>query len=145
MRYLRGPLLALLTFVFGVVISPIHFWNVMTACGRTIDGGGPYSVTSYKSSYFVRLAFQHFTYASPEKANAVFDQYVAEAVQVIELTSKFDKERKKVGQRAVTMSYNSEMNVHFACVFWTDGSSLHSIDSPSLLHVLEFEKQHALD
>lgn len=35
---------------------------------------------------------------------------------------------------------NEVFDQHFASVFWTEGRTLHSIDSPSLLHVLEFEK-----
>lgn len=43
MRYLRGPIVALLTFVIGVAISPIRFQMEGMDCGRVIDGRGGFS------------------------------------------------------------------------------------------------------
>ena len=47
MKYLRGPIVALLAFLLGVIVSPIHFRVEGWGCGRTLDGGGGFSVTSY--------------------------------------------------------------------------------------------------
>ena len=69
MKYLRYPVPGFLTFIVGAAISPIHFYVQGMGCGRTIDGGGGFSFTSYKSSYSMNLSFAHAAYVSPEKAN----------------------------------------------------------------------------
>ena len=140
MKHLRRLFVALLAFVASVAITPIGFEIEGWGCGRVIDGGGGFSSTAYSSSYCVRLSFAHFGYSSKEKANEVFDHHVREAVRVIETTTKRNAQGAVIGRRAVTISFNPELNQHFASVFWTDGRTLQSIDSPSLLHVLEFEK-----
>lgn len=140
MKHLRRLLVALVAFAISVALTPIGFHVEGWGCGRVIDGGGGFSSTAFTSSYSVRLSFAHFGYSSKEKANEVFDQHVREAIQVIETTPKLNDHGAVGGRRAVTISFNPELNQHFAAVFWTEGSTLHSIDSPSLLHVLEFEK-----
>ena len=140
MKHLRGLVVAVLAFVIGVAVTPIRFQAESLACGRIIDGGGGFSATSYTSSYAVPLSFAHFDYSSPEKANAAFDEYVREAVRVIETTPNPNKLGVVVGRRAVTIWYNPETNKSIASVFWTSGSTLHSIGSLSLLHAIEFEK-----
>jgi len=142
MRYLRGPIVALLAFVIGVAISPIRFYAEGMGCGRVIDGGGGFSITSYTSSYFVRLSFAHSGYVSTEKANQVFGQHLGEAVRVVEHTPKFNKAGTLVGQRAVAVFFDAETNQYYAAAFWTDGRFLHSIHSSSYLHVIEFEKRN---
>jgi hypothetical protein len=136
----RGLLLAVLAFVVGVAMTPIGFSVEGFACGRLRDGSGGFSATSYTSSYAVRLSFAHYSYSSKERANEVFDRYVGEAVRVVETTPNLNKQGVPVGRRAVTISYNPETHQSYACVFWTDSSALHSIESPSLLHVIELEK-----
>src|SRR4029453_1180571 len=89
-KYLRYPLLGFVTFIVGVAISPIHFYVTGIGCGRTIDGGGGFSVTSYRSSYFVDLSFAHSGYVSTGKANDVFNQRLRNAVRVLEVTQKLD-------------------------------------------------------
>ena len=145
MRYLRGPLVALFAFLLGVVVSPIHFQVESRGQGRITDGNGRFFVTSFRSSYFVELTFAHYSYDSPEKANAVFAEHVAQSIEVTEITPKLDAQGKIVVRRAVTTALNHDRTKHLACVFWTDGSMLHAVTSASLLHVLDFEKQHAYD
>jgi hypothetical protein len=140
MRYLRGPIVALLAFIIGVAISPIGFYMEGMGCGRVIDGGGGFSIKSYRSTYFVQLYFAHSGYVSTEKANQVFSQQLAEAVLLVDHTPKFNKDT--IGQRAVAVFFDAETNQYYAAVFWTDGRFLHSIFSSSYLHVIEFEKQN---
>lgn len=140
MKYLRWSPLALFTFVLGVAISPIHFYVDGIGCGRVIDGGGGFSVTSYTSSYFVKLSFAHSGYASPGKVNDVFNHRLDEAVKVIEVTPKVSRKGTIIGRRAVAIFFEPEVNRYYAAVFWSDGRILHSIYSSSMLHTLEFEK-----
>lgn len=140
MKHLRRLLVALFAFIVGVALTPISFHVDGWGCGRLIDGDGGFSSTALTSSYSIRLSFAHFGYRSREKANAAFDQHLREATRVVEITTKLNDKGEVVGRRAVTISFNPELKQHFAAVFWTDAEAIHSIDSPSLLHVLEFEK-----
>ena len=141
MKYLRYPLVALLTFVVGVALSPIHFRLTGIGCGRLIDGSGGFSITSYRSSYFVDVDFAHAGYSSIEKANEVFDQRLHEAAQVVSVTSKLDKNGMLVGRRAELVVLEPESNKRSACILWTEGRIMHGIYSSSFSHVRDFEKQ----
>lgn len=140
MKHLRRLFVALCAFSVGVALTPIRFEVEGWGYGRLIDDGGEFSATSYSSSYHVYLSVARFRYTSKEKANKSFDQQVRVAVRVIETTQELNEQGAVVVRRAVTISSNSETKQSVASVFWIDGSTLYSIDSPSLLHVLEFEK-----
>ena len=84
MRYVRRLGIALLTFVFGVALSPIRFDVEGMGYGKVSDGGG-FSITSYKSSYFVNLLSVYEAYVSREQANEIFDEHVSKATKVIEV------------------------------------------------------------
>lgn len=134
-RLLRNFLLAVLTFIVGVVISPIRFEETGIFCGRHSGG------KSYRSSYFVGLWSDATAYPSAQTADEAFQRNVNNAIEVIERTPKFDKEGRKVGERAVLIFLN-ENGRQVAIVSWTETRFLHSIGSTSLMHVLEFEKNH---
>ena len=140
MRYLRGPIVALLAFIIGLAISPPRFYMESIACGRVNDGGGGFSIENYRSTYGVRVSFALSTYVSTQKANQVFNHRLAEAVRVIEQTPKMNKDN--IGQRAVAVFFDANTNEYYVEVFWTDDRFLASIDSSSYLHVIEFEKQN---
>ena len=143
MKYVRLFSIALLTFVLGVAVATIHFYVEGMGCGKMIDGGGGFSITSYTSSYFVKLVSAHEQYVSPEKANQIFDQLLGEATEVIEVGPKTDNEGVVVGRRAMVLSYSPELSCHNTEIFWTDGRFLHYIFSTSAWHAKEFEKhQH---
>jgi hypothetical protein len=145
MKYLRGPIATLLAFLFGVAVSPIQFEPQGMGYGRMIESGRGYSITTYRSSYFISLAFAHADHGSPQKANAVYDETLAEAVRVLEDSPKLDEHGNEVGRRGVAIFFDKETNQSFASVFWTKGPLLHSINSRSLIHCLQFEKQNVLD
>lgn len=130
-----------LTFALGVAISPIRFKADLIACGYMSDGVSGYSVTRFTSSYFVKLWHSSAGYPSAEGADAALQKRAGEAVRVIERAPKLDVEGRKVGERVVALFSSPEHNGQYACVFWTDETILHSLESPSLMHVLEFEKQ----
>ncbi len=140
MKYGRPFPMALLTFVLGVALSPIHFYVEGIGCGKMIDGGGGFSTTSYTSSYFVKLESTHAQYVSPEKANQIFAQHLTEAAEVIEVGPKTNREGVVVGRRALALFYSPEQSYHYTEICWTDGRFLHYISSTSALHVKEFEK-----
>ena len=141
MKHVRRLGIALLTFALGVAVSPIRFDVEGMGCGKLIDGGGGFGITSYSSSYFVKLWFVQSAYASPEKADAVFDQHVSQAVNVIELGPKMNREGFVIGRRAMAIFYSPQLSENYTEIIWTDGRFLHYIASTSTLHVKEFEKQ----
>jgi hypothetical protein len=133
--------MALLTLVIGVVISPIHFYCEAIACGRMKEGGGGFSVSLYRSSYFVHVSFAHYSYASEEKATEAFGESVRDAIQVLDVGPKFNRRGEIVGRRAVVIARNPRTIYPLAVLFWTDGKVIHSVASTSLLHVMQFERQ----
>ena len=142
MKHLRRLLVALVAFVVGVAVTPIHFDLEGMGCGRVTDGGGGFSASSYTSSSSARLVFSHLGYASIEKANEVFDNEIRKAVRVVEITPKHNEKGELVGRRAVATFLDRETNLSYAAVFWTNGKFVHAIESTSLLHVIEFEKRN---
>src|SRR6185369_1303124 len=101
MKHVRRFGVTLLTFLVGIAVSPIQFYPEGYGRGKIFDGGGNFGVTVYRSSYFVKLCFGHESYISSEKADQVFDQYLSEAVKVIEVGPKINNEGIVVGHRAV--------------------------------------------
>jgi hypothetical protein len=140
MKCIRWFSVALLTFVLGFAMSPIRFYVEGMGCGKLIDGGGGFGITSYSSSYFVKLWFVQSAYASPEKADAVFDQHVSQALNVIELGPKMNREGVVVGRRAMAIFYSPQLSRNYTEIIWTNGRFLHYIGSTSTMHVKEFEK-----
>ena len=139
MKHVRRLGIALLTFALGVAVSPIRFDVEGMGAGRVIDGGG-FSITSYKSSYFVNLLSVYEAYVSPENANAIFDIRLRKAAKVIEVGPKFNREGAVVGRRAMAVFYSPELSGPYTEIFWTEGCLMHYIRSTSSLHVREFEK-----
>jgi hypothetical protein len=140
MSYIGYPALALLTFVIGVAVSPIHFELLGWGCGRTYDGGG-FTAYPYRSSYFIRVDFTRECYLSAETANHVFDERVKEAAKIVELTPNTNGDGVIVGKRTVAVDLDKN-NRPYTTIFWTNGRTLCSIDSSSWLHAIEFEKRH---
>jgi len=141
MKFIRRIGFALLTFVLGVAISPIRFDVDGMGCGKVADGGGGFGITSYSSSYFVKLWSVGSAYASPEKADAVFNQTLSQAVYIIELGPKINQKGVVVGRRAMIILYSPQLSKNYTEIIWTEGRFMHYIGSTSTMHVKEFEKQ----
>jgi hypothetical protein len=136
MKYLRYLAITIFTFVVGVGISPIRFYAFMTACGPQN------SSTTYRSSYFVQTSFGYVEYASEGIASAVFNQRLKEAIHVVDVKPKINREGMLIEQRAVALFFDHRNREYYAASFWRDGAILHSIHSRSFVHVLDFEKQN---
>lgn len=146
-RVLVHAATAIVTFLFcfalGVLVSPIAFSLDGIGHGKVNDGGGGFVINCYTSTYFIKLWFSSRHYRSTEKANEVFATEVASAIKVIERGPKYNRNGSLVGQRAVAILLDTDKNEQYSSVFWTDGQSLFSIDSPSMTHVLQFERHRA--
>jgi hypothetical protein len=127
--------------MFGLAISPIRFWIGAIGHGSVKDGGGNFVLYGYTSSYFIDLVYTGEGYSTPEKTEEVFEGRVKEADIVLERTLKPYEGGVKVGKRALAVFHNQESSKQYACVYWTHGRGLSGICSPSLMHVLSFERQ----
>jgi hypothetical protein len=136
MRYVRYVAIAVFTFVIGMAISPIRFYGESIACG-------PHnSTTVFRSSYFIQTSFSHVAHPSDLEASEAFNQQLKEAVRIIEVSPKVNKDGVLIEQRAVAVFYNAGTGEYYASVFWRDGRMVHGVFSRSLTHVLDFEKQN---
>lgn len=96
-----------ISFAIGVLVSPIGFALDGMAHGKVLDGAGYFSIHQYRSTYFIQLLFSCSHYQSPEKANKVFDSWIGSATKVIERGPKYDRQGNIVGERAVTVSFDT--------------------------------------
>jgi len=135
----------LFSFALGVLISPIGFSLDGIGHGMVKDGGGFLGIECYTSTDFIKLWFFRAHYRSPEKANEAFAVQVGSAVKVIERGPKYNRDGSLGGQRAVAIVLDTENNEQYASVLWTDGQTLFSIHSPSMSHVLQFERYRKSD
>ena len=147
MKYLRYLAIALITFVFGVAISPIRFYRERIACGFTVDGDlnsanpfGSASTTGYSSSYFIQVSSSYSDYLSPAKANKVFERELNNAEKIVEVETKISS-KGNVERRAVRVYFKASDNRNHVAIIWTDGSVVREISSSSYLHAIEFEKR----
>ena len=133
MRYVRYIAIAVFTFVIGVAISPIRFYEELIACG-------PHnSTTVYRSSYFIQTSESYVDYPSEAKASKAFGEALKDAVKIIEMSPRVNKNGVFIEQRAVALFYNSTMEEYYVRLVWRDGATLHAVRSSSLQHVLDFE------
>ena len=135
MKHIHRFGVALLTFVVGVAVAPIHFYPEMIACGFQN------SSATYRSSYFIQVSNGYQAFNSAEAAEEAFSQRLSEAAEVLEVGPKVDRDGTVIGRRAVTLHYFPEESRYFTRVYWTNGRILYSISSGSALHVREFEKR----
>jgi hypothetical protein len=136
MKYVRRLALAIFTFVIGVAISPIHFYVEAIGCGLHS------SSTSFRSSYFMQTSSSYVDYDSEQKASDTFNEGLKEAVEVIELKPRVNKEGVLIEQRAIGKFYNEGTGEFYVILFWREGRSIRQISSRSYIHVKDFEKQH---
>ena len=136
MKYVRRLVLAIVTFVIGVAISPIRFDVESIACG-------PHnSFTSFRSSYFMQTSTGYISYDSEQEASDAFNKELNEALEVIELKPKVNKEGILIQQRALGKFYNKGTDEFYVMLFWREERSVRMISSRSCVHVKDFERQN---
>ena len=136
MKYVRRLVLAIVTFVIGVAISPIRFDVESIGCG-------PHSsFTSFRSSYFMQTSTGYISYDSEQEATDAFNKELNEALEVIELKPKVNKEGILIQQRALGKFYNKGTDEFYVMLFWREERSVCMISSRSRVHVKDFERQN---
>jgi len=138
MKHIRRFGVALVTFVVGVAVSPIHFYGESIACGWNSSGA------TYRSTYFIQVSNGYQGFDSAEAAEKAFDQRLSQAAEVIEVGPQVDRDGTVIGRRATILYCFPEESRYFTRIFWTHGRYLYSISSASAVHVREFEKQMKL-
>jgi hypothetical protein len=136
MKYVRYLAFAVFTFVFGVAISPIRFYNEYIACGPRGSSSG------FRSSYFIQTTSSYINYDSDAEASDAFKKKLSQALEVFDLSPKVNNKGVLIEQRAVALFYHQGNDEYYVVCFWRDGHTLRSISSRSYTHVREFEKRN---
>ncbi len=102
--------------------------------------------TAYKSLDGVNLSFIYVNFPSHEAADQAFQNELRGAARIIERVPLYDrKEQAIVGERVVVMFTSDDAaKREWASVISFDNTKLYQISSPSLRHVLAFDKAHRL-
>jgi hypothetical protein len=117
----------------------ITFHNILGALAE--EDGVLVSISDFESSDGVRLSLQTKTYKSRKASAVALGRLKRKAVRVIEDGPKADKQGRTVGERALLETKSEDQKVTGAELAWSDGPTLRILYSPSLRHVLLFERQ----
>lgn len=118
----------------------ITFADKLGAKGTTKDGA-PFSTHVYESSDGVVVSIMRENRDSPTKADRALQKRLKRAIRIIERGSTLDEKGQRVGERVVAMFALDNSQKEQASVLWTNGQQLYYIESLSLKHALEFERQ----
>jgi hypothetical protein len=66
---------------------------------------------------------------------------IKRATKIIERGFKRNRSGKTVGERIVFYLLDKARSLRYANVLWLDGEDLHIVESSSLEHALDFERQ----
>lgn len=122
--------------------SPHVFRNILIADGKTKDGFR-YSSSFYKSSDCVVVSDSVVFFDSDARAQDELKKKTAEAGAILERGAAKDEKQTVVGERVVMNFPESEHAKAHAAIVLTQNSNFIYITSPSLNHLLEFEKERA--
>ena len=106
-----------------------------TTCGGELDDA------HYKSSDGVTIAYMRADLCSPAGAARELRRELRGAIKIIERHAELNGEGKKVGVRVVAAHRRTGCGVTVYSVAWTSKTRLTRIESNSLDHALEFEKE----
>lgn len=108
--------------------------------GKALRHGIPLSIHWWRSSDGVPVTSYIESHRSPQNAERAMQKKVQEATKLISRGAKLNRSGNRVGERAVVRLPLGDGRHHGAAILWTDGSEFHHLESPSLKHVLAFEK-----
>ncbi len=152
---------ATLTFIVGIVLTSLWLFGRLPSIRRTeltasqpINQAVSFRVTlerhgsnshyyDYEAGDGVKLMRASMRLESPERANTELWHKIelyASITEILERGPKVNSDGRTIGERLVTMQTGTESG-QIAWVIWTDGAELCWIESPSLRHVLELERQ----
>jgi hypothetical protein len=129
----------LMVLVVSVSAQTIQFKDELGGNGRR--GLVPISFHEYVSSDNVGISTTIEKHSSSARAKRELRRRIKTAARIVESAAKLDEEGRVVGARVVAIFKPKAPFGPQAIIFWTDRSDLHIIESTSLKHALEFEKQ----
>src|SRR5215813_1122870 len=143
----------LLAFLFGAFTSKaeanlfeshspqqIAFQPVQVSSGKKANGA-EFSTGLYDSPDGNTVSSTVETYVSAAYAKREMKNRIKQATKIIERGCKRNQSGKTVGERIVIYLPDKARSLEYANVLWLDGENLHIIESSSLEHALDFERQ----
>ena len=137
-RHAFGFCIALLAFFGSFYVSPIRFFNVAIGRGYNLNGSDKCSYLSTKSNHLIRLYASSCDYKTSERAVESVNKNLNEAIDIIEPAEKI--KNRADSQRAVFV--RRENDSRYFCLVRANENWVTDVCSPSLRHVLEFERQN---
>jgi len=116
----------------------IEFSFVKGGNGRTRQGVR-FSTVLYKSSDGVSVSATTEERRSAGAANKELHTRLRATRRIVERGSKLDEKGRRIGERVVAIYVLNDKEQ--AAVLWTNGQQFYYIESLSLKHALEFERQ----
>ena len=107
-----------------------------------IGDGIELGFTDYTAADGIWLRVLYLTKTDQAEAVAAFNQRIAHATKVIKRSEKRDANGRVIGERAQILAPLARPAPPYHAVIWTDGPTFHEIGSPSLQHVLQFEREY---
>jgi hypothetical protein len=120
--------------------SALLFNEVSSKKGSTKDGA-PFSSQLYQSSDGIEVTVTRENRDSAGRANKELQKKLKGSLRIIGRAPKLDEKRERVGERVVAIFAFDDSQKEQASVLWTNGQQFYYIESLSLKHALEFEKQ----
>ena len=120
--------------------SASRFNEVSSKKGSTKDGA-PFSSQLYQSSDGIELTVTRENRDSAGRANKELQKKLKGSLRIIGRAPKLDEKGERVGERVVAIFAFDDSQKEQASVLWTNGQQFYYIESLSLKHALEFEKQ----
>lgn len=142
---------AVLFMAFAIGISATYIFHKLylqfepafTASIR-VKPEGYGGCTAYKSFDGVTLSFMYIDFSLHEAADQAFQNKLREAAIIIERVPLYDRRGQTiVGEKMVAIfTSNDAAKRQWASIVSLDETHLYQISSPSLRHVLAFDKAH---
>ncbi|HEV8428743.1 MAG TPA: hypothetical protein VGQ41_12655 [Pyrinomonadaceae bacterium] len=120
--------------------SALSFNEESSIKGATKDGA-PFASQAYQSSDGIGVSVTRENRDSATRASKELQRKLKATTRVIERSPKLDEKGRRVGERVVAMFALDDSQKEQASVLWTNGRQFYYIESLSLKHALEFEKQ----
>jgi hypothetical protein len=118
----------------------VEFQAVKYYSGRK-GNGAQFSAGTYDSTDGKVVSSTVETYRSATRAKSELKKRIKKATEIVERGSKRNRNGKLIGYRVVVMLRGGSQFGTYATVLWLAGEELHIIESSSLQHALEFERQ----
>lgn len=137
--HLLGFCIALLTFFGSFYFSPILFFGIGIGHGATTDGSDWCNFYPHVSNHFVQLYATSCDYHTTEQAVNNINKKVTNAFEIVESIKEIEmKDGKKVQRAVIILQENDLRNF---CIIKAHKNWVDDICSPSLRHIIEFERQ----